>query len=177
MMRLPFGAPLAIVAALSFAVTVPAWAQSARFGGPGWEIGGFAGVLDDNPEFEPSRRAFRLAHEGFLGARVARWLVSDFFLEAELLYSPMDFAFRDETGRRHHNLGALFFSGGVGYNLDPLPRFQVFGRAGLGGGVRWRGAGDCVIRGDGPDDLQCHVHRNGRQPRSHDVDDRHRDIL
>lgn len=130
-----------LAASTLFIAVRPAAAQMpGAYGGRGLTVGAFSGVMDDRPNFQPSGRAFRLAHEGILGGRLGYGFRSGFFLEGEVLYSPMEIAYRatdpatELTERR--NLEALFLTVGAGYGAFVSPRLQLFVRGGAGG-VHW----------------------------------------
>jgi hypothetical protein len=101
-----------------------------------WEMGLVGGIVDDRPEFGFTAERASLAHEGLVGGRIAAHLPSRFFLESELIYTPMELVSNDGSGARIQRLDGLMALVGAGYVIPLSPSMGMHLRSGLGA-VRW----------------------------------------
>lgn len=111
------------------------------FGRNGWEIGVLAGSFNDEAEFGPSDRAVQVERGTVLGAHVGRVFPSNFFLQADLGYSPDlhwvgETFFTESDPAEFRDMRSLTVGLGAGYNIQPADRLQVFGLVGAGM-IRW----------------------------------------
>lgn len=101
----------------------------------GLEISPFVGVFDDTPEFDPDGSnqfvdpAGNVLFGGFLGYHFGGGL----FLEGELGIMSLE---TTPTGETRRDLGLLYYSGSLGYNIPLSDRVQLYPVVGVGQ-ARW----------------------------------------
>jgi len=100
-----------------------------------WEINGFMGAMDDQPEFDPNGSDLFLDPDKNLlfGAGLNYHFGMGFFVGAEGRYVPFDLNPRPGTVV---DLNSWFYSGVVGYTIPLHQRFDIYGVAGVSG-VYW----------------------------------------
>jgi OOP family OmpA-OmpF porin len=100
-----------------------------------WEVTGFAGAFDDNPEFDPDGRAQFINPAGnpLLGAGLNYHFFNGFFVGAEGRYVPMEI---QPLSGADSDLNTFLYSGVVGYTIPLHARMDIYGVAGASG-VYW----------------------------------------
>lgn len=105
-------------------VMQPVSAQEVNWGTGGWELGGFSGQLNDEPEFGPERGGDQFANDVVYGARAGYVLRSNVFFQSEASISFPEVQPRDDGPTV--NSQTLLFGGSAGYNFQPTSRLQIF---------------------------------------------------
>lgn len=125
-----------MVIALVFLFPLQAEAQRIKPADRGkWEIAGFAGAFDDNPEFDPDGREEFVNPAGnvLFGAGLNYHFPVGFFIGAEGRFVPLEIQpIRGDAT----DLNTFLYSGVVGYTIPLHARFDIYGVAG-GSGVYW----------------------------------------
>ena len=100
-----------------------------------WEIFGFAGGFDDNPEFDPDGRQEFIDPAGnpLFGAGLNYHFPIGFFVGAEGRYAPLEIV---PVSGTISDLNTFLYSGVVGYTIPLHARLDIYGVAGASG-VYW----------------------------------------
>lgn len=97
-----------------------------------WELGGFIGLLNDEPEYSPDAIADQFRRDALIGARGGYTLPFGMFLQAQGSNSLVRVSVPVPAGgTRTRNIDTFFIESVIGYNLELSSRFDAF----LGGGA------------------------------------------
>lgn len=100
-----------------------------------WEVNGFIGAFDDDPEFDPDGRPEFINPAGnpLFGAALNYHFPIGFFMGVEGRYAPMEIV---PVSGTISDLNTFLYSGVVGYTIPLHARLDIYGAAGASG-VYW----------------------------------------